>query len=170
MLHRRSVFSLVSVLTTLVFLAGCGGGPADAPELAAVSGIVMLDGKPAGGLTVEFHPDNTKGTSGPMSTGVTNETGAFTLSASGGRAGAVVGSHKVLVKCPWRLDDGRGGEAVTADGFGSSAEGNVDVAKPNDDKNDCQIASKFEDSGSTPLTAEVPAEGVNDILLQTTSK
>jgi hypothetical protein len=52
-------------------IAGCGGGVSDAPSVAKVSGTVMVDGKPQGGLTVEFHPDSASGTKGPMSTGLT---------------------------------------------------------------------------------------------------
>lgn len=167
-MHRFVV--TVSAVSLMAGLSGCGGGPSDAPELASVSGVVMLDGKPAGGLTVELHPDNNKGTSGPMSSGVTSDSGAFTVSASGGRAGAVVGWHKVLIKCPWRLEDNRGNTEVTADGFGSSAEGNTAVGSTEDGGNDCSVAQKFEDSSSTPLTAEVPADGVNDLLFQVTSK
>lgn len=152
-------------------ISGCGGEASDAPTVAKVSGTVMVDGKPQGGLTVEFHPDSASGTTGPMSTGLTADDGSFILSTSTGRAGAVIGNHKVLVKCPWSLT-GRSSNApapVTADGFGSDASGKAPPAPPAP-KSDCTVNIKFEDAGTTPLKAVVPAEGVSDLLLQATAE
>lgn len=160
------VFSVLGF--SLFLVTGCGGGAGDAPDLASVSGTVMLDGKPAGGLTVEFLPDNNAGTSGPMSVAVTADDGTFMLSTSTGRAGAVIGTHKVLVKCPWRLE-GRAKATSTADGFGSSADGSEPPPAPEKKEGDCNVDIKFESVSSTPLSAEVPAGGVNDLLLQATS-
>jgi hypothetical protein len=152
-------------------ISGCSGGASDAPSVAKVTGTVMVDGKPQGGLTVEFHPDSASGTKGPMSTGLTADDGSFILSTSTGRAGAVIGNHKVLVKCPWSLT-GRAGDGpapVTADGFGSDASGKAPTAPPAP-KSDCTVNIKYEDAGTTPLKAVVPAEGVSDLLLQATSE
>lgn len=152
-------------------IAGCGGGVSDAPSVAKVSGTVMVDGKPQGGLTVEFHPDSASGTKGPMSTGLTADDGSFILSTSTGRAGAVIGNHKVLVKCPWSLT-GRASKSpapITADGFGSDASGKAPAA-PAAPKSDCTVAIKYEDAGTTPLKAVVPPEGVSDLLLQAISE
>lgn len=153
---------------------GCGGA-SDAPKLANVSGKVMVDGKPQKGLTVEFHPDSSAGTTGPMSTGQTADDGSFILSTATGRAGAVIGSHKVLVKCPWSLTGRETSKAapVTADGFGSDPEGKAPAAPApaaSESKSDCTVNIKFEDSKTTPLKADVPAEGVADLLLQATSE
>ncbi len=162
----KSFRAFFLLLGNVVLLSGCGG-PSDAPSLAVVGGKVMVDGKPQAGLTVEFHPDNTAGTTGPMSTGVTGADGSFILSTATGRAGAVIGSHKVLVKCPWSLQ-GRSSNSevpVTADGFGSSASGKAPPAPPKA-SGDCTVNIRFEDSSTTTLKATVPAEGVNDLLLQ----
>jgi hypothetical protein len=152
-------------------ISGCGGGASDAPSVAKVSGTVMVDGKPQGGLTVEFHPDSASGTKGPMSTGMTADDGTFMLSTTTGRAGAVIGNHKVLVKCPWSLTGraSKGPAPVTADGFGSDASGQAPTAPPAP-KSDCTLSIKFEDAGTTPLKAIVPAEGVSDLLFQATSE
>lgn len=159
------IASLLS-FTLLLATAGCGGGPDDAPDLAPVQGTVMLDGKPAANLTVEFHPDSSAGTSGPMSTGLTSADGKFILSTSTGRSGAVIGQHKVVIKCPWRLEGRK--PTTTADGFGSSADGSA--PPPSEDKGaPCTLDIKFESTDTTPLSAEVTAEGVEDILLQATS-
>jgi hypothetical protein len=161
------------ILLSLLMLGiyGCGGEASDAPSVASVSGKVMVDGKPQGGLTVEFHPDSTAGTTGPMSTGLTADDGTFILSTSTGRAGAVIGNHKVLVKCPWSLTGraSNGPAPVTADGFGSDASGKAPAAPPAS-QSDCTVNIRFEDSGTTPLKAVVPADGVSDLLLQATSE
>lgn len=158
--------ALTAVFCSTIFIAGCGGGPDDAPDLAPVSGTVMLDGKPAGGLTVEFHPNTDAGTTGPMSTGVTNDDGTFMLASSTGRGGAVIGDHIVLVKCPWRLTGREAPE--TADGFGSSEDGSepegaAEKGAP------CTLDEKFESLEGTTLKASVPEAGVDDVLLQVTS-
>lgn len=163
---------LVTALTSLIlmiFVAGCGGGAADAPTLATVSGTVMVDGKPQGGLTVEFHPDSGAGTTGPMSLGETNDDGGFILSSATGRAGAVIGNHKIVVKCPWSLG-GRTGNRGTADGFGSSPTGEAPPPPPPSDTGKCTVNIRFEDPDKTTLTAVIPAEGVSDLLLQVTTK
>lgn len=159
---------IAAIICPAIFIitAGCGGGPDDAPDLATVKGTVMLDGKPGANLTVEFHPDSTAGTTGPMSSGVTAEDGTFMLSSATGRSGAVIGQHKVLVKCPWRLT-GRD-ETATADGFGSSEDGSEPPAAQEQGA-PCTLHIKYESSDTTPLSAEVTADGVEDILLQTTS-
>ncbi len=162
----RSVLAFTAFVVSASLFVGCGGGVSDAPDLASVSGKVTVDGKPTGGLTVEFHPDSHVGTSGPISTGLTAADGTFTLATSTGREGAVVGSHKVLVKCPWRLE---GRETETADGFGSSPDGSAPAPAP-DAGTPCNVNVKYESSEQTPLSAEVPAEGVADILLQASSK
>ncbi|APZ92702.1 hypothetical protein Fuma_02314 [Fuerstiella marisgermanici] len=167
-MHRFCVASVL-VFSTLV-AQGCGGGPSDAPTLAAVSGTVMVDGKPQEGLTVEFHPDSAAGTTGPMSTALTRADGGFTLATSTGRAGAVVGKHKIAVKCPWSLEGRRNSKDVTADGFGSSPTGEAPPAPAAGSGSDCTIALKFEDPATSTLSAEVPEDGVSDLLLQASSK
>ena len=163
----RNVLAAFLCVLSLVQLAGCGG-VADAPKLGKVAGTVMVDGKPQAGLTVEFHPDSKAGTTGPMSMGVTNDEGDFILSSATGRAGAVIGNHKVVVKCPWTLG-GRAGAANTADGFGSSPTGEL-PPPPADDAGDCTLNIRFEDPDTTTLSAAVPEEGVADLLLQVTTK
>ena len=169
-MNMKKLDACILVVLSVFGIFGCSGGANDAPTVASVSGKVMVDGKPQGGLTVEFHPDSTAGTTGPMSTGLTSDDGTFILSTATGRAGAVIGSHKVLVKCPWSLT-GRatdGPAPVTADGFGSDASGKAPVAPPAP-KSDCTVNIKFEDASTTTLKAVVPAEGVSDLLLQATS-
>lgn len=137
----------------------------DAPTLAPVSGKLLVDGEPAKGLTIEFHPDSAAGTSGPMSTAVSNPDGTFQLYTAVGGDGAVIGTHKVVVKCQSRP---AAGGASTADGFGSSSSGDAPPAASKGE--DCKLAIKYEDPTTTPLKHVVPEKGIADLVLQTTSE
>ncbi len=82
------------LLATLLLLAGCGRGY----QLAPVSGRVLMDDKPLANAEVTFYPSWGKDL--PISVGVTNEQGDFTLQVGGDRAntpGAVVGEHRVRI-------------------------------------------------------------------------
>lgn len=162
------MYRLLLVLP-LVVLFGCGAS--DAPPLAVVTGKVLLDGEPAKGLTIEFHPDNSAGTSGPMSLAISNPDGTFHLYTSVGGDGAVIGTHKVVVKCPFRLE-GRT-TVVTGDGVGSAASGKAPerVKKaPSSSSDDCKLALKYEDPTTTPLRHVVPEKGISDLVLQATTE
>ena len=93
----RSGFWCLCVFASVgVFAGGCGRG-VKLPPLAEVSGTVTLDGKALPGATVQFIPDEAKGTKGPPAQGVTDENGHFELTTLR-RKGAPVGFHKVAVE------------------------------------------------------------------------
>ena len=152
------------VITSLLAAVGCGGA-SDVPPLAPVTGKVILDGKPTGGLTVQFIPDNEQGTTGPASSGISNVEGYFELFTPAGEKGAVIGAHKVVVKCPFTL----AGRAGTGDGVGSSSSGVAPPAPKKGAEADCTLALKYEDVNKTPLKETVPAEGLVDFVVETTS-
>ena len=79
-----------------VALIGCGGGP-DLPPTAEVYGAVTIDGKPLPRGTVQFIPDQAKGTSGAPAVGNIASDGSYTLRTAGVE-GAIVGHHKVRVE------------------------------------------------------------------------
>tara|TARA_R110002111_G_scaffold168038_1_gene233787 strand:+ start:46561 stop:46980 length:420 start_codon:yes stop_codon:yes gene_type:complete len=86
-------------------VAGCGGsGEEEAPPLAEVSGMVTLNGKPLPKATVMFFPVK----EGRVSTGVTDDNGAYSLSYEPSVPGAVKGFHRVEIRT--------GGETLDADG------------------------------------------------------
>lgn len=158
----------VCLLFCLAVFVGCGG-PSDLPPLGPVNGKLMVDGKPTANMSVEFHPDNSAGTKGPMSFGITDGEGKFTLYTGGGQEGAVVGKHIVVVKCPFSLE-GRSGGVVTGDGVGSSASGKAPEPKPETSKPDCTLALKYESPTTSPLRSMVPAAGLPDLVLDTSSE
>jgi hypothetical protein len=68
------------------------------PQLAEVSGVVTLNGKPMPEALVEFLPDPAKGTHGPRASGTTDGEGRFRLVRDNEQDGAVVGFHRVLIQ------------------------------------------------------------------------
>ncbi|MBU6173318.1 MAG: carboxypeptidase regulatory-like domain-containing protein [Planctomycetes bacterium] len=88
-----------------VLLLGCSSS--DAPELASVTGTVMLDGKPLPNIGVVFLP---KGP-GPIASGNTDSNGEFTLTTINPNDGASVGEHTVV--------------------FGAAEEGKTEFARVN---------------------------------------
>jgi hypothetical protein len=136
-------------------IVGCGGG-ASGPELAPVTGKVVAGGQPLAGATVTFVPDNAKDTTGPASSGITNDAGEFNLAAPPDRVGAVVGWHKVTVVTPEAYEE----IGSSAEGEGGSGGGGPAV----------QVADEFADATTTPLSAEVKAEGNDGIELEVTTK
>ncbi|MGL4550061.1 MAG: hypothetical protein ACRC33_02645, partial [Gemmataceae bacterium] len=77
-------------------LTGCSGGPV----FGKVTGQVLVKGKPAEKVRVEFHPDASAGTDGPSSFADTDADGRFTLAYATPKSsgvGAVAGKHKVVL-------------------------------------------------------------------------
>ena len=92
-----------------LLLASVAGCEKKLPPVVAIEGSVTLDGKPLSNAAVTFVPmlDNFGAESN--STGVTDEQGRFTLTCTATKqAGAVVGSHTVLVIEGPMPDDMRG--------------------------------------------------------------
>lgn len=88
MLRRQIVLSPLLVL--LATLVGCGPS---GPPLGRVTGTVTIDGQPASGVTVNFHP--TAGGRGSSAT--TDATGQYDLIFSPSSMGALVGEHTVTI-------------------------------------------------------------------------
>ena len=83
-------------VVTFVFVAGCGRY--DGPDVHFVRGMVFLDGGPLASATVGFTPADAA--VGLPATGVTDATGAFTLTTvRGGRpnGGAMAGDYLVTI-------------------------------------------------------------------------
>ena len=88
MLKTRS-FLGVLVAVLCMNLSGCSGST-DQPEVADVSGVVTLDGKPVAGVNVIFQPE-----SGRAAVGMTNEDGEYELEYLHGVKGCKLGSNTV---------------------------------------------------------------------------
>lgn len=86
----------IAVLVALGCSSGCGSG---AFEVAPVSGVVTLNGKPLENAAVRFSPQRKPGETlvGPGSLGITDGSGKFVAKTHAGQRGAVVGPHVVSI-------------------------------------------------------------------------
>ena len=89
MIRRAWILFLLPLLA-----AGCGGG-----SHAPVSGKVTLDNKPLANAAITFQPVASQGSeaAGLSSSAITDANGQFTLKCADGKAGAVVGKHRVSI-------------------------------------------------------------------------
>ena len=87
---RKSTISVVAAFVGGLLAGGCGGS--GGPELAEVSGIVTLDGRPLEGAGVVFKREGAR-----HSVGWTDDAGHFELTYLRDIRGAVVGVHTVKV-------------------------------------------------------------------------
>jgi hypothetical protein len=83
--------TLLPILATLVISFGC---TESGPPLGQVSGTVTIDGKPASSVDVMFTPVE----GGRGSTGTTDTNGQYRLSYNTTLAGALLGSHQVVIR------------------------------------------------------------------------
>lgn len=90
----RSLYLRLIIGGALIAMAGCEGKP----ELAQVSGRVLLEGRPLANVQVEFVPDAPRKHALPLSMGATDASGHYRLQTADGRPGVVHGEHLVLVR------------------------------------------------------------------------
>lgn len=82
-------------------LAGCGGNDRNWKETIPVSGSVMVDGKPAEGVMVVFHPEGGMDTAQPTETkSMTDKEGKFVATTYEVGDGAPPGAYKVTLTWP----------------------------------------------------------------------
>jgi hypothetical protein len=87
-------FMFASVVAVGLSLTGCGNG---GPSLVQVTGSVTVDGKPANGATLIFHPTDKEAKLIPAAT--TDDSGKFKLATSA-QEGIPEGSYDVTVTWP----------------------------------------------------------------------
>jgi hypothetical protein len=137
-LHRRAAYCVL-----FVAFVGCGGS-----KLSPVEGVVLLDGKPVVGATVQFVPQG----AGRDATAETDESGRFSMSTNQPRDGMVPGTYKVVISPPL-------GTADTA--TYSSSEDAMSAAAKVRPKTDAKkgFPQQYTRPDLTPLTQEVPTKG-----------
>lgn len=103
---RRAVTLQPVMFVSFCFLpVACSSPP---PEVHQVSGEVFLDGKPASGAVVHFHPvDNAEGSA---AFATVKEDGSFELSTYGSEDGAEAGKYRITLV--W-FDETQGEERET---------------------------------------------------------
>lgn len=96
----RTTAACHAALLAAVALAGCGGS---SYQVAEVDGVLLIGGQPGHQVQVQFFPDVAGESSPPPSMATTDGEGCFSLrlmEGAGGstRAGAVVGTHRVVLR------------------------------------------------------------------------
>ena len=138
---RRAAWLLAVSCVTAGGTVGCSDA---AYELAPVSGVVTLDGKPVGQAVVVFQPIGSEDnmTPGPSSSGQADSEGHFALETIQGEPGAVVGNHRVKITTPQPAIAGN-----SDSGFAQPVHKEVIPARYNSD---------------TELTFDVPEDGTTE--------
>lgn len=130
----------VLLIGLAVGLTGCS----DKLQVAEVSGVVTVDGKPLELVQVEFWPSN-----GPRSIGKTDAQGKFTLETDDRtQKGAVPGKHKVALRDTW----------PSKDDYISDGGDWVDMSKGKKSR----IDSKYYDPPTSPLSVDVESGKANN--------
>jgi len=142
------------LLMCVCVLAGCGGRANDEwtaqrHKVAAVSGVVLLDGQPLEGATVNFFSADREVTA----YGRTNAQGEFQLTTYDAGDGAVAGAHKVTVKKV---------ETITVP---NPEDPNL---PPISSKETWHTPKRFGSVGTSPLSANVDPGGTSGIKLELT--
>ena len=96
----RTFLGFAVAAMAVLTVAGCGRP--SGVSFAPVTGRVVVNGQPLAEGSVHFVPDESQGTSGPMSTGVLQSDGSYTLRGPGQNVGAMVGNHRVYLSLPLR--------------------------------------------------------------------
>lgn len=139
-LSRFAALALLGIAA----LVGCGG-TSDGPKLVPAKGKVMRGGQPLGNVTLQLIPEK-----GQLSASSTNAQGEFTLYGPGGKEGAIPGTFKVTVACPFNP------------AAGSSADGSAPAAAASP----CNLPQKFSVPDTTPISVTIPPEGNANLVIE----
>jgi hypothetical protein len=109
----RSTAAFTGRVLLVLLLVGCGRKQL---ELAPLSGVVTVQGKPLANVSVVFQPVAKPGRSGEAgfgSSAITDSNGRFQLRTLDNRSGAVVGRHvvRLALQNPQTLDSDEWGAA-----------------------------------------------------------
>jgi hypothetical protein len=129
--RNRAGAAVGLALAAAVAAAGCSRSQ----PVGEVEGAVRVNGRPLANVVVEFLPDPEKGTTGPRSTGVTDEQGRYQLRCDDQRAGAVTGWHRIVLE---DLNMGRPAQGQPV-------------------KTVSRVAPRYSKAATTPLLKEVKA-------------
>lgn len=145
-MHKFNCLVPVFALTLLTF-SGCGGGPADQPDLGSLTGTIKVDGQPKEGLEVTFEPE-----SGRPSIGTTDASGNFEVRYTANEMGAKIGKGVIRVVEPEAGD----GESYGAEGE-QEDEGND--GSYGDENQSIPAQYNVEAPGNPEMNIEVEAGG-----------
>lgn len=135
---------VVFVVLLPLMMFGCGG-PSDKPQLAPVSGVVMMDGKPLADVTVAFHLDALEAPRAGM--GKTDSEGRFRITTYDTNDGAIVGTHIVTVA---KIDAGPAGADDMEIGGEAYGAAMLAAANPNAPPPKQMFPEKFASKDTSP--------------------
>jgi hypothetical protein len=115
---------------------GCGATRSDAPNLAPVSGVVTMDGRPVPNAIVAFNPPG-----GQSSFGPTDSEGRYRLSYIDNLEGAAVGQHVVSITTRTEGPDSIGKKDPIPARYNEKSELKADV-KPGPNELNFDLVSK----------------------------
>jgi hypothetical protein len=132
-------------------MVGCAGSD-DAPSLVAATGTVFYEDKPVAGATVTFQVENA-----PISTGLTNAEGKFTMT-TGGRPGVPLGPAKVgIAKVTATQQDMTAMKPEDMQKMQMQNKGVTPMAKP-------EIPEKYGNPEKSGLVATLDADGGKNVF------
>ena len=145
--NRIDFFAAVAALAAVV--VGCQRGPVR-PATAPVAGrVVTKDGSPCDGALVVFHPSAPGRGTDAKPVGKTADDGAFSLTTYEAGDGAVPGSYGVTVVWPGKPKEAK--MSLSGEGGGGSVD---------------RLAGRYGDPASPKITADVPKEGLPDLVVE----
>ena len=136
----------------LVFVLGCGKGGEPRPELAPVTGTVLLDAKPLANADVDFSPiGSTAGVGGQTRT---NESGKFIVTYGHGGNGLPVGEYRVTISRRLMPD----GSPVPPDDETPPIESPASESLPEKYHTNSELTEKVTKEGPNDFTFELKSE------------
>ena len=154
---RHHYFLPLLTFATLFTTAGCSGGPdaPDRPKTETVTGKVTYNGSPLVGASVTFSPLDP---SGNGASGVTDESGAFTLTTFETGDGAVAGDYSVGVLKQEYIPGDPSYSDSNSPNYGKTPPPEAEGKTKN------LIPERYSNPDSSGLSARV-VEGDNDVTL-----
>lgn len=159
---NKFVFTLVAFCAVAILAVGCKKGPASRPGLVKAEGIVMYNGQPVDGATIEMRPvDET--VENCVAVARTDAQGKFAMMTDHPGDGAMPGKYKTVVKKQVEMIDGMTREEYVK---ANSKDGGGDVIfDKNKIKTENLVPAKYADPLNTPLEIEIPEKGDKNIQI-----
>lgn len=157
--HAGKFLQTLVVLVAAVTVSGCGRSY----DVAPVDGVVLIDDKPASGVQVQFVPDVTRSTVGPVASAETKQDGSFSLAVhelpdADSPGGVVVGWNRIVLtdmQQPVQKDEARVRPEFTT----SKGTPLLQEIKPGDQTVEIRLSSKTGGSVSVSPLGLGPASG-----------
>lgn len=146
-------FCVLMCALHVALCAGCSGETSKAPKLVPAKGAVKYQGKPIVAATVLFNP-----TDGTPAMGMTDNEGNFTVT-TGGRPGALIGKHKVIITKASTGADGKSRTDMKPQDMEKMVKEGVSFAPPKS-----EFPVRYTTLSGTNLEADVSADPASNVF------